>query len=322
MSTPIRVRGLVKRYGERNVVDGIDLDVDAGTTVGLLGPNGAGKTTTLEMIQGLIAPTAGSIRVLDLEQPKDREAIARRIGVALQETSLPDKLTARETIALFRSFYDRGPDEGALLRDVGLEPVQKTLVRSLSGGERQRLALACALAGDPELVILDEPTTGLDPEARHRVWDRIEALARERRTVLLTTHFMDEAKRLCDRIVVIDRGRVIARGTTDELVSEHVGSHVVEIELTEGELPLEALSAIDGVREARMLGRTARLGTDAPDEVLAAARALAEEHDVALGRIAIAPATLEDVFLVLSGRSLADRGAAPDADAPREEGDA
>ncbi|MBX7192013.1 MAG: ABC transporter ATP-binding protein [Sandaracinaceae bacterium] len=302
----MHVRGLVKRYGDRNVVDGLDLDVEAGTTVGLLGPNGAGKTTTLEMIQGLTTPTAGTVEVLGLAQPRDREAIARRIGVALQDTSLPEKLTAHETLALFRSFYDRGPDEASLLSDVDLERQAGTLVRALSGGERQRLALACALAGDPELVILDEPTTGLDPEARHRLWDRIEALARGGRTVLLTTHFMDEATRLCDHIVVIDRGKVIARGTTDELVRTHVGSHVVELEVLSGTLAAEALASLTGVRISRIVGRTHRLGTDHADDVLARARALAGESEATLGRVAIAPATLEDVFLVLAGRGLGD----------------
>ncbi|MBN8612123.1 MAG: ABC transporter ATP-binding protein [Deltaproteobacteria bacterium] len=305
-SLPVRVRGLLKRYGDRNVVDGIDLDVVHGETVGLLGPNGAGKTTTLEMIQGLTTPTAGSVRVLGLEQPRDREAVAARIGVALQETSLPDKLTALETITLFRSFYARGPDEATLLRDMHLEAHASTLVRALSGGERQRLALACALAGDPELVILDEPTTGLDPEARHRLWDRIEALADKGTTVLLTTHFMDEATRLCDRIVVIDRGRIIAEGAPETLVTAHVGSHVVELEITRGALSVEDAQAIVSVRVARLVGRTLRLGTDHADDVLARARELASTKEITLGRVAITPATLEDVFLVLAGRGLGE----------------
>lgn len=300
------MRGLVKRYGDRNVVDGLDLDVPRGTTVGLLGPNGAGKTTTLEMIQGLTSPSAGTIEVLGLRQPGDRDDIAGRIGVALQDTSLPDKLTAFETLSLFRSFYTRGPDEASLLRDMDLDKHAGTLVRALSGGERQRLALACALVGDPELVILDEPTTGLDPEARHRLWDRIEALARGGRTILLTTHFMDEAARLCDRIVVIDRGRVIARGTTRELITTHVGAHVVELEVVEGSLAARELAGLEGVRVAHVVGRTHRLATDRADEVLERARALARGAGVTLGRVAISPATLEDVFLTLAGRTLGE----------------
>jgi ABC-2 type transport system ATP-binding protein len=306
MESAISLRGLVKRYGERVVVDHLDLDVARGTTVGLLGPNGAGKTTTLEMIQGLTAPTAGSIRVFELEQPRDRDAIVARIGVALQETNLPDKLSTRETLELFRSFYTRGPDEEALLAEVDLQAHANTLVRALSGGERQRLALACALAGDPDLIILDEPTTGLDPEARHRLWDRIEGLARKGRTILITTHFMDEAERLCDRIVVIDRGKAIAQGTPSELIAAHVGTHVVELEVTSGELSLDAARALEHVRVARMVGRTLRLGSDAPDDALAAARALAASSSATLGRVAIGRATLEDVFLVIAGRRLSD----------------
>ena len=302
----IQVRGLVRRYGDRNVVDGLDLEVERGTTVGLLGPNGAGKTTTLEMIQGLTEPTAGTVEVLGLSQPRERDAIATRIGVALQDSSLPDKLTASETLSLFRSFYEKGPDEAALLEDVGLERHAGTLVRALSGGERQRLALACALVGDPELVILDEPTTGLDPEARHRLWDRIEALARGGRTILLTTHFMDEAARLCDHIVVLDRGRVIARGTTRELLTTHVGTHVVELEILQGSMPASELADLEGVRVAHVVGRTHRLATDRADEVLERARSLARGAGVTLGRVAISPATLEDVFLTLAGRGLGE----------------
>ena len=306
MQSAIRARGLTKRYGARTAVDGLDLDVARGTTVGLLGPNGAGKTTTLEMIQGLTEPTSGEIHVFEHAQPRDRDRIALRIGVALQETSLPEKLTVRETVELFRSFYPRGREEGALLAELDLQRHAGTLVRALSGGERQRLALACALAGDPELLILDEPTTGLDPEARHRLWDRIEELAREGRTILLTTHFMDEAERLCDRLVVIDRGKAIARGTPDELVALHVGSHVVEVEALSRELPEREVRDLPGVRVVRGVGRTLRIGTDVPDEVLVEVRSRAALHEIALGRVAIGRATVEDVFLVIAGRRLSD----------------
>lgn len=306
MPSALRARALTKRYGERLVVDHLDLEVERGTTVGLLGPNGAGKTTTLEMIQGLIPPTSGEVHVFEHQQPRDRARIVARIGVALQETSLPEKLTARETVEFFRSFYARGPDEDTLLAEVDLEARADTLVQALSGGERQRLALACALAGDPELLILDEPTTGLDPEARHRLWNRIEGLARKGLAILLTTHFMEEAERLCDRIILIDHGKAIVQGTPRALVAAHVGSHVVEVEVVSGEVPVDEARALAGVRVARLLGRTLRLGTDAPEDVLGRVRALAAQHDATLGRVALGRATLEDVFLVVAGRKLSD----------------
>jgi ABC-2 type transport system ATP-binding protein len=302
----LRVQRLIRRYGTRNVVDGISFDIGRGECVGILGPNGAGKTTTLEIIQGLTEASGGTVEVLGLSQPRDRRAIQARIGVALQDTRLHEKLTTRETLVLFRSFYRSGPHPETLLEQVDLENAADTLVGSLSGGQRQRLALACALTGNPELVILDEPTTGLDPEARHRVWELVSNLGREGRSVLLTTHFMDEAERLCSRILIVDRGQIIAHGTPTELVNDHLGTHVIELEQgsRSDEFDIHELSELEGVRIAFVHGRTLRIGTSVPDSVLQASRHHMHSRQIELARVLVRHATLEDVFLVLTGRSL------------------
>jgi ABC-2 type transport system ATP-binding protein len=310
----VRVRGLTKSYGSHAVLNGIDLFVARGECVGILGPNGAGKTTTLEIIQGLTEPNAGEVEVLGLSQPRDRVAIQARIGVALQDTRLHEKLTARETLELFRSFYESGPELIALLEKVDLRAAANTLVGGLSGGQRQRLAIACALAGNPDLIILDEPTTGLDPEARQRIWELVASLGRQGRAVLLTTHFMEEAERLCSRILVVDHGRVIAEGAPATLIREHLGTHVVEVEpalhIEQGSGPLHVeqskIAQLDGVHVAFASGRVIRLGTSSPDAVLESARRLAQSHHIEFDRVIVRHATLEDVFLVLTGRSLAD----------------
>ena len=228
----IRVRDLVKRYPGRPPVEavrGLSLDVRRGECFGLLGPNGAGKTTTIEILEGLLAPTSGSVEVLGLSWTRDEHRLREQIGVSLQETRLSDKLTVRETVRLFRSFYASGIDPSAALDMVGLVPKATARVNAISGGERQRLAVATAIVGWPKLLFLDEPTTGLDPQSRRQIWDLVEMLRACGHTVLLTTHFMDEAERLCDRLAIVDAGRIIAAGTPAELRAEFGVPHLDDV---------------------------------------------------------------------------------------------
>ena len=234
MTHAIRVRGLVKTYPARPPVEavrGLDLDVFSGECFGLLGPNGAGKTTTLEIIEGLLDATAGEVEVLGLKWGTDDAQIRGKIGISLQETRLSDKLTVRETVTLFRSFYPSGPTPDEAIAAVSLEEKSRSYVDKLSGGQRQRLAVATALVGDPELLFLDEPTTGLDPQSRRQLWDVIRALKARGKTVVITTHYMDEAERLCDRVAVIDHGKSIALGTPAELIAKVGGEHVIDLDL-------------------------------------------------------------------------------------------
>lgn len=215
----LQVRGLHKHFDDVRAVDGIDLEVRAGECFGLLGPNGAGKTTTVEICEGLTTPDAGDVVVLGRRWAEDADALRQRLGVQLQETQLSDKLSVRETLTLFRSFYRQGlsPDEAVALVRLGEKSGAR--VGTLSGGQKQRLALACALVGAPELIFLDEPTTGLDPQARRQLWELIEDFKRAGRTIFLTTHYMEEAERLCDRVAIMDHGHIIACGTPAELAA-------------------------------------------------------------------------------------------------------
>ncbi|GIJ49025.1 ABC transporter ATP-binding protein [Virgisporangium aliadipatigenens] len=214
----IEISGLAKRYGERVVLDGVSLSVESGEIFGILGPNGAGKTTTVECVAGLRVPDAGRVSVLGLDPRTQRDAVRRALGVQLQESQLPDKLKVWEALDLYASFYERPADPAALLRDLGLDGHRRTAYAKLSGGLKQRLSIALALIGDPKVAILDELTTGLDPHARRETWRLVSAVRDRGVTVLLVTHFMDEAERLCDRVAVIDRGRVVALDTPGGLV--------------------------------------------------------------------------------------------------------
>src|SRR5215211_2400535 len=214
----LRCRALVKRYANVIAVDGLDLEVRAGECFGLLGPNGAGKTTTIEICEGLLAPDAGTVEVLGKQWSRDGKALRSRLGIQLQETQLSEKLTVEESVRLFRSFYPSGRTVDEVIGLVQLDEKRRARVGTLSGGQKQRLAVACALVGDPDLLFLDEPTTGLDPQSRRQLWDIIDTFRNEGGTTVLTTHYMDEAERLCDHVAIVDHGKVISLGTPRELI--------------------------------------------------------------------------------------------------------
>jgi ABC-2 type transport system ATP-binding protein len=301
----ILCRSLVKKYEEVTAVDGLDLEVRAGECFGILGPNGAGKTTTVEILEGLNAPTAGQVEVLGMRWDRDERALRQRIGVSLQETHLPDKLTVEEVALLFRSFFSRGREVGDVLDLVGLREKGKTWVEKLSGGQKQRLAVACALVSDPDLLFLDEPTTGLDPQSRRQLWDVVQGFKVHGRTVLLTTHYMDEAERLCDRVAVVDRGKVIALGTPAELVASIGGQQVIEVAFENGvALEDSDLGRLPGVHRVARAGGGLSLAVDRLHETLPALLALAQERGAQPSRLATHHATLEDVFITLTGRQL------------------
>jgi ABC-2 type transport system ATP-binding protein len=312
MNPAICVRGLVKTYPGRPPVEairGLDLEVAVGECFGLLGPNGAGKTTTLEIIEGLLDSTAGEVEVLGMKWGQSDDAIRRKIGISLQETRLSDKLTVRETVTLFRSFYSTGltPDE-AIAR-VSLEEKAKSYVEKLSGGQRQRLAVATALVGEPELLFLDEPTTGLDPQSRRQLWDVIRSLKDRGRTVVITTHYMDEAERLCDRVAVIDHGKVIALGTPAELIAQVGGEHVIDFDYdptTPVRFHTNDLNALPTVKSVREEGDRLTLTAGEPHRALPALLELARTVGVKFAGLTTRTATLEDVFVTLTGRHLRD----------------
>ena len=283
----------------------LDLEVRRGECFGLLGPNGAGKTTTIEVLEGLQPRDGGEVEILGMRWERDAQAIRQRLGVQLQESEFPDRATAEEIVRMFRSFYPRGPSTEELVSFVQLEEKRNTQVRNLSGGQRQRLSVACALAGDPDILFLDEPTTGLDPQSRRQLWDVCEAFKARGGTILLTTHFMDEAEKLSDRIAIMDRGEVIAHGTPNTLIRSLGGAHVIEFAAT---VPLgdDALRAIPGVTRVARRGETALLTVDEPHLALPT---LLDQIAAAGGELTALTthrATLDDVFLALTGRALRD----------------
>ena len=304
----LRVANLRKTYKDVVAVDGIDLNVPAGQCFGLLGPNGAGKTTTIEICEGLTEPDSGEVEVLGLRWASDAQALRQRLGIQLQETQLTDKLTVGETLRLFRSFFERGPAPEEVIALVQLEEKRDARVVALSGGQKQRLALACALVGDPDLLFLDEPTTGLDPQARRQLWDLIEEFKKAGRTILLTTHYMDEAERLCDELAIMDHGKVIARGKPAELVASIGADHVVDFSTSGASqaIDLAALRQVEGVRDVRSENGSIRIQAT---ELHRAVPALLEElrrQGIPLTELRTHSATLEDVFVSLTGRHLRD----------------
>ncbi len=342
MPTAIRVQNLVKRYAGRPPVEavrGLDLVIEQGECFGLLGPNGAGKTSTIEIIEGLLAADSGEVEVLGLHWGRHDDAIRQRIGISLQETRLSEKLSVLETLTLFRSFYRHGIEPDEAMRRVSLEEKAKAWVGKLSGGQKQRLAVACALVGDPELLFLDEPTTGLDPQSRRQLWDIIRGFREQGRTVLLTTHYMDEAERLCDRVAIVDQGKVIALGTPRELIASLGGEHVIEITLNDacvigrdsGSLPLplplgegrgeggpitdsststrlapEALADLPSVISTRAENGHVCLSVTEPHLVLPPLLDRLKQMHCELTSLNTRHASLEDVFMKLAGRHLSD----------------
>jgi ABC-2 type transport system ATP-binding protein len=305
----VRCRGLVKRYSEVLAVDGLDLEVRQGECFGLLGPNGAGKTTTVEIFEGLRDPDGGEVEVLGERWRGDGLALRTRLGIQLQETKFPEKLQVREIVALFRSFYPRGLDLPEVLALVGLEEKATAQVRTLSGGQKQRLSLGCALVGDPELLFLDEPTTGLDPQSRRQTWEIVESLKTRGRTVMLTTHYMEEAARLCDRVAVVDHGKVIALGTPRELIASLGAEHVIEFAVDEtsaAALDDRVLRALPSVEDVARDGRSWRLTVREVHRAVPALLNTLAERAAEPTELTTHHATLEDVFMALTGRRLRD----------------
>jgi ABC-2 type transport system ATP-binding protein len=312
----IDVKDLVKRYGDVVAVDGLTFAVENGEVFGMLGPNGAGKTTTLEIIEGLRAPDAGSVHVLGTDVLAQPQTVKERIGVQLQATALPPFTKVREAVELFGALYRRARPAAEVIEEFNLGEKADTYTDKLSGGQMQRLSIALALINDPDLVFLDEPTTGLDPQARLNIWTVIEGIRERHKTVVLTTHYMEEAERLCDRVAVIDRGRIVALDTPRRLIAEHAPGTTIEFALVPG-LDVEALRRLPGVDRVVADGRVS-VTTRTPEAVL---HALLDPHapwaaagdggdggdgeaEGAIRDLMVRHGTLEDVFLSLTGRSL------------------
>jgi ABC-2 type transport system ATP-binding protein len=303
----IKCRGLVKRYGDVTAVAGIDLDVRRGECFGMLGPNGAGKTTTIEILQGLRQPDGGEVEVLGLTWDRHDAELRQRMGTQLQETKLPEKLKVEEAVRLFRSFYRRGRSVDEVLALVALEEKRTAWVGKLSGGQRQRLAVACALVCNPDLLFLDEPTTGLDPQSRRQLWGVVEEFRRRGGTVLLTTHYMEEAERLCDRVAVVDHGEIIALGSPRELIASLGAEHVVDFALEQGEAPPDdVLAALPGVEHVARDNGTTHLTVSRVHQAIPALMRLLTERGASLSELTTHHASLEDVFLNLTGRHMRD----------------
>ncbi|MFZ1938653.1 MAG: ABC transporter ATP-binding protein [Terracidiphilus sp.] len=316
----LRIRGLRKSFaaprGETvRAVDGIDLDVSSGECFGLLGPNGAGKTTTIEICEGLTTPDSGTVELLGLNWQSNADELRQRIGVQLQETQFPEKLTAEEILRLFRSFYRRGLTIDESIRIAQLEEKRRARVGGLSGGQKQRLAMATALVGDPELLFLDEPTTGLDPQARRHLWDLVDDLKRSGRTIILTTHYMEEAERLCDRVAIMDHGKVIALGTPKELIATVGGDDIVEFAVSSSDplvqksahaVAADAVVSIPGVSSHRVDDSLHQLSVSELHTTVPKIFAALREQGLHLSEFRTHSASLEDVFVRLTGRNLRD----------------
>ena len=313
---PLLIRGLRKAFSDVQAVDGLDLEVVSGECFGLLGPNGAGKTTTIEICEGLTPPDEGTVELLGLNWTTGASELRQRIGIQLQETQFSDKLTVEETLRLFRSFYRHGISAEESIRTAQLEEKRKSRVGGLSGGQKQRLAMACALVGDPELLFLDEPTTGLDPQARRHLWDLVDELKQAGRTIILTTHYMEEAERLCDRVAIMDHGHVIALGTPQQLIATVGGEDIVEFavthsepgshELVRGVVDPEKLTGIDGVQSHRVDAGLHQLSVSELHTTVPRIFAALSAEGLHLSEFRTHSATLEDVFVRLTGRNLRD----------------
>lgn len=301
----VRARGLTKRYGSHVAVDGLSLEVRAGEIVGLLGPNGAGKTTAIEIMEGLRKPDSGSCQICGFDVLGQAREVRRRIGLSLQSANMPAYVTVKELIRLYASLYPNPVPVDRLLDQFELREKARSICTALSGGQKQRLALALALVGRPEVVFLDEPTTGLDPQARHNLWDTILTLKEGGQAVLISTHYMDEAQRLCDRVLIMDRGRIIAQGSPLALIREHCPQSSVVLGLSGASSHLSTLSRLPSVTAVE---------SDGPDQAVVSTTDIAQtltelahyarERQIRLDDLHVRSATLEDVFITLTGRRL------------------
>ena len=311
MPLAIRCQNLVKTYPGKPPVEavrGIDFEVNVGECYGVLGPNGAGKTTTIEILEGLLAATSGEAEVLGMNWARDAVAIRERIGVSLQETQLSDRLSVRETLDLFRSFYSSGIDPVEAMASVSLEEKSKAWIKTLSGGQKQRLAVATALVGDPELIFLDEPTTGLDPSSRRQLWEIIETFKSQGKTVLLTTHYMEEAEQLCDRVAIFDSGKIIAEGTPSELIRSIGAEHVIEFSIDNGHEQFDEslIKNIPTVDQVEKTESAFKITVGQPHVVLPELIKSLGAKKIALSSLTTRHASLEDVFVSLTGRHLVE----------------
>ena len=306
MANPIlQVENLVKRYGDVEAVRGVSFSVAEGEVFGLLGPNGAGKTSTVEVMEGLRLPDSGRISVCGIDPQRNPTELKHEIGATLQSTSLPDKLKVGEALRLFARFYKRTRNPDDLLRRFGLEEKRNAFYNQLSGGQKQRLALAMALVNDPRVLFLDEPTAGLDPQVRREIYDIIEELKREKKTIVLTTHYIEEAEKLCDRVAIVDHGKVIATGTPRELKGRSANTTRIEVRLAK---PASngVLKNLDGVVDARQLGEVYVLHCQKTAPAIVALVRHLEAENNELVSLEIATPSLEDVFIELTGRRLRD----------------
>ncbi len=306
MPTAIQCRDLRKTYdGKVEAVRGLNLEIQTGECFGLLGPNGAGKTTTIEILEGLLAPTSGEVSILGHSWRKDEREMREWLGISLQETRLSEKLSVRETIELFASFYREPCSTDEVLEELQLTEKGDSWVGKLSGGQRQRLAVATALVCNPKILFLDEPTTGLDPQSRRQLWDLIRAFQRNGGTVLLTTHYMDEAERLCDRLAIIDHGQVIAEGSPADLINRLGGNHVVEFSVAGSDgASLEKWSGLPSVESVRQDEGLIALNVKQPHLTIPALLDAIDREGGQLQHLTTRQASLEDVFVRLTGRHL------------------
>ncbi len=309
----ISCRDLRKRYITRgqppvDALVGLDLTVTSGECLGLLGPNGAGKTTTIEILEGLLDASSGDVEVLGMRWGRNDQELRARIGISLQETRLADKLRVEETVRMFRSFYRTGAEPADIIAMVSLTDKAGARIDTLSGGQKQRLAVACALVGEPELLFLDEPTTGLDPQARREIWDIVRRQRERGRTTLLTTHYMDEAERLCDRVAVVDKGKIIAVGSPSELINRIGGEHVIQFAVRNpgGSTPpdSEFFRGLPSVRGVHADADGFQLTVAATHECIPALIARLGTNHLELTRLTTRHVSLEDVFVSLTGRRL------------------
>jgi ABC-2 type transport system ATP-binding protein len=306
MPAPIlQVENLFKSYGDVRAVSGVSFSVEEGEVFGLLGPNGAGKTTTIEILEGLRNADSGKTSVCGYDPQNQANELKHEIGATLQATSLPDKLRALDALRLFASFYKRGRNPEELLKRFGLEEKRNTFYNQLSGGQKQRLALAMALINDPKVLFLDEPTAGLDPQVRREIYDVIEELRREKKTILLTTHYIEEAERLCDRVAIVDHGKVIAFGTPRELRQRSGNKTRIEVRLAK---PVAdgVLKTLEGVADAREVDGSYVLHTQRPPQAIVSLVKHLETESNELVSLEIFTPSLEDVFIELTGRRLRD----------------